>query len=80
KQTEFYSKNYIFHTKVTLFATLGILSIYPTIFFLKQGKGDPQEVISIPKSIFMLLRIELLILTIIPLLAGLMAKGIGYFG
>ncbi|MEP1086718.1 DUF2214 family protein [Algoriphagus sp.] len=80
KPTEFYSKNYIFHTKVTLFATLGILSIYPTIFFLKQGKGDPQEVISIPKSIFMLLRIELLILTIIPLLAGLMAKGIGYFG
>lgn len=80
KPAVYYSKNWIFHTKITLFATIGILSIYPTIFFIKNAKGNPDEVISIPKSIFMMLRLELLLLFIIPLLAGLMAHGVGYFG
>jgi len=78
KPTEFYSKNWIFHTKITLFAMVGILSIYPTIFFLKNRKGDPEEMVSIPKIIFWMLRFELLLLFIIPLLAGLMAKGVGH--
>lgn len=80
KPSEFYTLNFVFHIKITLFATVGILSIYPTVFFIKNRKGDPDEVVSIPKTIFMLLRLELLLLFIIPLLAGLMAKGIGYFG
>ncbi|WP_339870213.1 DUF2214 family protein [uncultured Algoriphagus sp.] len=79
KPTEFYTYNFIFHIKVTIFATIGILSIYPTVFFIKNRKGDPDEKIAIPKSIFILLRLELLLLFIIPLLAGLMAKGIGSF-
>ena len=80
KPSEFYTQNFIFHIKITLFATIGFLSIYPTVFFIKNRKGNPDEVVSIPKTIFMLLRLELLLLFIIPLLAGLMAKGIGYFG
>ncbi len=80
KPSVFYSKNWIFHTKITLFLTVGILSIYPTIFFIKNRKGKPDEVITIPKSIFWLLRFEILLLFIIPLLAGLMAHGIGFFG
>jgi putative membrane protein len=80
KPSEFYTYNYIFHIKITLFATLGILSIYPTIFFIKNQKRDPQDIVPIPRIIFILLRLELLLLFIIPLLAGLMAKGIGYFG
>ncbi|WP_057939330.1 DUF2214 family protein [Algoriphagus resistens] len=80
KPSEFYTHNFIFHIKITLFVTIGILSIYPTVFFSKNRKGNPDDVVSIPKIIFMLLRIELLLLFIIPLLAGLMAKGIGYFG
>lgn len=78
KPTEFYSQNWIFHTKITLFAIVGILSIYPTVFFLKNRKGNPEEVVQIPTSIFWMLRFELLLLFIIPLLAGLMAKGFGY--
>jgi putative membrane protein len=50
------------------------------VFFIKNGKGDQDEFVQIPKTIFMLLRLELLLLFIIPLLAGLMAKGVGYFG
>lgn len=80
KPTVYYTKNWIFHTKITLFALVGILSIYPTIFFIKKRKGDPADEISIPKGIFMMLRLELLLLVIIPLLAGLMAHGIGFFG
>lgn len=74
-----YTKNWIFHIKLTLFVTIGLLSIYPTVFFLK-NRGDQDKVIILPNSIFWLLRIEILLLFIIPLLAGLMSRGVGYFG
>lgn len=77
KPTEFYSKNWIFHTKITLYVIIGLLSIYPTVFFIKSRKGNPDEVVNVPKAIFWMLRFELLLLFIIPLLAGLMAKGKG---
>ncbi len=80
KPTIYYSKNWIFHTKITLFLIVGLLSIHPTVFFIKNRKGNPDEIVSIPKSIFWMLRLELLILFVIPLLAGLMAHGVGYFG
>ncbi|SMD42644.1 putative membrane protein [Aquiflexum balticum DSM 16537] len=80
KPTEFYSSNPIFHIKLTLFVVIGLLSIYPTVFFIKQAKGDPIEMVAIPKSIFWMVRFELLILLIMPILAGLMAKGIGFSG
>lgn len=77
KPASFYSGNWIFHTKLAAFLAVGLLSIYPTIFFIRNRKGDPAETITIPPSIFWLLRFELLLVSIIPLLAGLMAKGIG---
>ncbi|NOT75771.1 MAG: DUF2214 family protein [Cyclobacteriaceae bacterium] len=80
KPTYFYSKNWIFHTKITLFAIIGLLSIWPTVFFLKNRKGDMNEIVPVPVSVVMMLRIELMLLFIIPLLAGLMAHGVGYFG
>jgi putative membrane protein len=80
KPTVFYSKNWIFHTKITCFLLVGLLSIYPTVFFIKARKGNQDDQVDIPKSIFWMLRFELLLLFIIPLLAGLMAKGIGFFG
>lgn len=79
KPSIYYTRNWIFHTKLTLFLTIGILSISPTVFFIKQRKGDANEIVNVPASIFWLLRIELLLLAIIPLLAGLMAHGRGYF-
>lgn len=77
KPSAFYSGNWIFHTKITLFLVIGLLSIYPTIFFIRNRKGQPSEEVAVPKGIFFCLRFELLLLVIIPLLAGLMAKGIG---
>lgn len=80
KPANFYTKNWIFHIKLTLFVTIGLLSIYPTVFFLKNRKGNPQEEVNVPTAIFWMLRLELFLLFIIPLLAGLMARGVGYFG
>lgn len=80
KPAVYYSKNWIFHTKITLFVIVGLLSIYPTVFFTKQRRGDPSEVITVPGKVFWMLRFELLLLFVIPLLAGLMARGVGFFG
>lgn len=79
KPTSFYSQNWIFHTKIGLYVVIGLLSIYPTVFFLKNRKGDPEENVTIPKSIFWMIRIELLLMFILPMLAGLMSRGIGRF-
>ncbi len=81
KPAEIYSKNWVFHLKIGLFFLIGLLSIYPTVFFLKKRKGDNrEELVTVPTMVKMMLRMELLILFILPLLASLMAKGIGYFG
>ena len=80
KPAIYYTKNWVFHLKLTCFLTVGLLSIYPTVFFIKNRKGNPDEMVKIPKSIFWMLRFELLLLLIIPLLAGLMSRGIGFFG
>lgn len=80
KPTEFYSNNPLFHTKLTLFIIIGILSIYPTVFFIKNKNGDQGENIKVPNIIFWMVRLELLLLFVIPILAGLMAKGIGITG
>lgn len=80
KPSVFYSKNWIFHLKITCYALIGLLSIYPTMFFIRNRKGNQTDVVAIPKAVFWMLRFELTLLVIIPLLAGLMARGVGYFG
>lgn len=80
KPAVYYTKNWIFHTKITCYLLVGILSIYPTVFFIKNRKGDPNEIVNVPKSVFWMLRMELLLLFVIPLLAGLMARGVGFIG
>lgn len=80
KPSIYYSKNWIFHLKISLYVLIGLLSIYPTIFFLKNRNGNADEIVSIPSRIFWMIRLELLLLFIIPILAGLMAKGVGFFG
>ena len=78
KPAIYYNQNWIFHLKLGLFALLGISSIYPTVFFIKQRKGNPEEIIVIPVKLFWTIRFELLLLLVIPLIAGLIARGIGY--
>ena len=79
KPAEYYSSNWVFHLKVGLFLIVGLLSIIPTLFFIKNRKGNPKETIALPKHIKWLIRIELLILFVLPLLASMMAHGVGAF-
>jgi len=76
KPSAFYSHNWIFHTKLTLFGVIAILSIYPTIFFLRNRNKSVDEVV-VPKSIIMVIRTELTLLLLIPLCAVFMAHGYG---
>ncbi|MEX2131424.1 MAG: DUF2214 family protein [Pseudohongiellaceae bacterium] len=76
KPAEFYSANPLFFIKLGLFALLGLLSVYPTVFFIRHRKSFATD-ISVPPLLIWLLRIELLVLLFIPVLAVLMARGIG---
>lgn len=80
KPAEYYSKNYLFHAKLGVFTLAGILSAWPTVFFLKNRKGDPNEIVQVPKRIRRMIVVQLSLIATIPLLAGLMAKGIGFIG
>ena len=77
KGSDFYTKNPLMHIKVTLFVIIGLLSIKPTMYFIKNRKGDQDEMLEIPKNIIMFIRIEILILFLIPILAVLVANGTG---
>ena len=80
KPASFYSRNWIFHTKITMFVVLGLFSIYPAIFFLKHRKGtDLNTEISVPNLVITLLRLELILIIIMPILATYMSLGIGTF-
>ena len=76
KPKEFYNTNFIFHIKVTLFVTVGIISIFPTVFFIKKGKENT-EMVDVPQKMITLIRIQLVLLIIMPFLAVLMASGVG---
>jgi putative membrane protein len=82
KGAEFYTKNPIFHTKITLFFVIVILSIFPTIKFIKWSrqarKGEMPDISGRQvKKQLMFIRIQLLLLALIPLLAVLVSRGSG---
>ena len=82
KGSDYYLSNPLFHTKLTLFVIMAVLSIFPTIKFLKWRKQvnsglEPDMNDKTVKRLLMYIRLELLILVIIPLLAVMMARGMG---
>lgn len=78
KPAEFYSRNHLFLTKVGLFVLVGLLSIYPTLFYRNKRKTlKENENTAVPGMVRLVVRLELIILLLIPLLAVLMAAGTG---
>lgn len=81
KGSAFYLANPLFHAKIGLFALVGILSLYPTLTFLRwrtslrQGQA-PQIPPGKAKMVVMLIRLELLGLLLLPLLAAMIARGV----
>ena len=76
KPSTFYSGNPLFQIKLGLFLLLALLSIYPTVFFIKHRRSEAES-IKVPKAVGVLIKLELVLLVFIPVLAFLMARGIG---
>ncbi len=79
---DFYTHNPIFWTKICLFISVGLLSLYPTITFIlwaiPLSKGNLPEIsINLVKRLRFIINVELIGFALIPLLASLMARGIG---
>tara|TARA_B100000579_G_scaffold40811_1_gene28505 strand:+ start:967 stop:1449 length:483 start_codon:yes stop_codon:yes gene_type:complete len=80
--SEFYTQNPIFWIKITVFALVGSLSLYPTITYvlwsIPLSKGNlPLVTNNLVSRIRIILNIELFGFASIPFLATLMARGVG---
>ena len=85
KGAAYYFHDVPFIAKLSLFAVLGLLSIYPTLEFLswraalKQGQV-PSAAPTKLRAIRAIIHWELVGVVVILLCAALMARGVGYFG
>ncbi len=84
KGMAYYNHNYLMWIKLSLFLIIGILSIKPTIYFLKWRKNIREGIPIVIaekdyKKISMTIHIELTLVILIPLLATFLARGFGYF-
>ncbi len=79
---DFFLQNWVFHAKLTLFFGMALVSVWPTIHFLrgrrllKQGAAQ----VTYPRRIKVALRVQMAGFLLILLLAAMMARGIGYYG
>ena len=85
KGLDYYLHNGLFHAKLGLFVLIGLLSILPTKLFLGwRGalKAGQLPQLSAPRGrlVTLVIRLELLLLLILPLLAALLARGFGVIG
>lgn len=82
KGKAFYLSNPFFHAKLGLFILVGLLSIYPTVRFIKwnarmkQGLAPLVSAVEYRRIMFML-RAELALLLGMALCASLLARGVG---
>jgi putative membrane protein len=80
--SSFYTENPLFWWKVGLYLSVGALSLYPTITYITWAiplrKGDlPKVSEALASRLAWILNIELVGFALIPLLATLMARGVG---
>ncbi|WP_300652168.1 DUF2214 family protein [Pseudomonas sp.] len=85
KGLAYYLHNSLFHAKLGLFILIALLSVLPTWVFLNwrndlQAGQVPQVSARLGTLVIMTMRLELLLLLILPLLATLMARGFGAMG
>ena len=80
--SEFYTQNPVFWIKISIFAVVGSLSLYPTFTYilwaLPLSKGElPTVGENLVSRLRLIINIELLGFALIPFIASLMARGIG---
>lgn len=72
KEASFYATNWIFHLKLSMFGLILLLSIYPIKYFIKNKDNIGMKVSKLP---LMMIRMQLLLVFIMPLLGVLIARG-----
>lgn len=77
KPALFYAKNWVFHLKFGLFGVVALMWLPQLRFFLQHRSLADGETLDVPRHQVMLMRLQLLILAVMPLLGTLMANGIG---
>lgn len=84
KSTQYYLLNWAFYLKISLFIAVALLSIYPTVVMLgwrkslREGEAPVIEAGQM-RRLLMVIRAELLLVTLMIPPAVLMAKGYGYY-
>ncbi len=83
KGMAFYTGSALFHAKISLFAVVVVLSIYPSVKIVDLGRSirdglPPRLPAGASRRLKLLLRMELTAVILIPLLAVAMARGFGY--
>ena len=84
KGTMYYTHNVLLWSKLGLFTVVGLMSIYPTVYFIRwRKKLSDNDGILVPEKEYRLISrliwLELSIAASIPLLAVFMARGFGTF-
>lgn len=85
KGADYYLHSAPFIAKMILFIIVGLISIQPTVTFIKWGKSIKQGIVPAlsdaqNRKLRMIIHVELTLLTLMILCAAMMAKGFGYFG
>ncbi len=78
KGVDYYLINPLFIIKLTIFILVGLLSVYPTITFLKSRKvKDKVIILTDLKRIKLIVAVEIIFLLLIPFLGVLVRNGYG---
>lgn len=85
KGAVYYMHSAPFIAKMVLFLIVGLISIYPTMTFLKWNKSLKQDVVPVlddaqSRKLRIIIHVELTLLALMILCATMMAKGVGYLG
>lgn len=80
---EFYLRAWQFHAKIMIVLVTFLISIYPTLVFLKYRRRaqaiDEDERLVMPAGLKHGLRLELVLVCLIPLFAAALARAVGQF-
>ncbi|MGE5865901.1 MAG: DUF2214 family protein [Rhizobacter sp.] len=82
KGLDFYLATPFFHAKLTFFVLLGLLSIYPTVVFIRWGRDTRRGQVPVlppgqQRTLARLVQLELLAFAAVVACATLMARGAG---
>jgi putative membrane protein len=74
----FYAHNPVFWTKIGVFIVVGLLSIVPTVRFIRWRKAGVIPDTAAMQSTRQWMLAEVALVAVIPVIAVLMARGVGY--